>query len=48
MYAWGDISKVKKDLWSKLHQVKSAMQAGVTNLAQIVTNNAQSMASNSM
>lgn len=38
------MNKVKKDLWNKLHQVKNAAVAGVTNLAQIMVNSARSMA----
>lgn len=45
MYLWSDMNKVKKDLWNKLHQVKNAAVAGVTNLAQIMVNSARSMAS---
>jgi hypothetical protein len=45
MYLWSDMNKVKKDLCNKLHQVKNAAVAGVTNLAQIMVNSARSMAS---
>lgn len=44
MYLWSDMSKVKKDLWNKLHQVKNAAVQGVTNLAQIMVNSARKMA----
>lgn len=44
MYLWSDMNKVKKDLWNKLHQVKSAVKDGVTNLAQLMVNQAQSLA----
>jgi hypothetical protein len=44
MYLWSDMNKVKKDLWNKLHQVKNAAVAGVTNLAQIMVNSARTMA----
>jgi hypothetical protein len=44
MYLWSDMNKVKKDLWNKLHQVKNAAVACVTNLAQIMVNSARSMA----
>ena len=37
MYSWGDIDKVKKNLWKKLHTVKSTLKDGVTNLAQIIS-----------
>lgn len=43
MYAWSDMAQVKKELWNKLHQVKSAMKDGVTNLAQVMINHANSM-----
>jgi hypothetical protein len=43
MYAWSDMSKVKKELWNKLHSVKSSMKDGVTNLAQIMIQHAQKM-----
>lgn len=43
MYAWSDMAQVKKELWNKLHQVKSAMKDGVTNLAQVMINHAHSM-----
>jgi hypothetical protein len=33
MYLWSDMNKVKKDLWNKLHQVKTAAKDAVTNLA---------------
>ena len=36
MYLWSDMNKVKKDLWNKLHQVKTAAKDAVTNLAQIM------------
>ena len=45
MYSWADIGKVKKDLWNKLHSVKTQIKTGATNLAQIIgkhTNNAVS------
>ena len=41
MYVWSDMSKVKKDLWKKLHQVKDLMKKQATNFAQIVSTNAQ-------
>lgn len=43
MYLWSDMKKVKTDLWNKLHQVKNAAVAGVTNLAQIMVNKARNM-----
>jgi len=43
MYAWADMSRVKKELWDKLHQAKSLMKDGVNNLAQIVSTNAQAV-----
>ena len=43
MYAWSDINKLKRDLWTKLHQANNAFQQQVTNLAQIIQNNAQYM-----
>jgi len=46
MYLWSDMSKVKKDLWNKLHQVKNAVKDSVTNLAQIMVSQAQKVASN--
>jgi len=36
MYAWADMTKIKKDLWSKLHQVKSAVKDGANYLAQLM------------
>lgn len=41
MYAWSDMSKVKKDLWNKLHTFKSNVKDQVTNLAQIMIQHAQ-------
>ena len=41
MYTWADMSRVKKELWDKLHQAKSMMKDGVNNLAQVVSTNAQ-------
>lgn len=41
MYAWSDMPKVKKELWNKLHQVKSAMKEKVTNLAQTMVRQVQ-------
>jgi|TARA_B110000285_G_C15068126_1_gene586336 hypothetical protein len=41
MYAWSDMSKVKKDLWNKLHAFKSGVKDGATNLAQIMINHAR-------
>ena len=41
MEAWSDMSRVKKELWDKLHQAKSMMKDGVNNLAQVVSTNAQ-------
>ena len=35
MYAWSDMSKVKRELWNKLHAVKDLMKKKATNLAQI-------------
>jgi len=35
MYLWSDMVKVKKDLWNKLHQVKSAVKDSAVALAQI-------------
>jgi hypothetical protein len=48
MYAWSDMSKVKKDLWNKLHAFKSSMKDGVTNLAQIMIQHAQRMQKKAM
>lgn len=33
MYAWSDLSKVKRDLWDKLHAVGNMMGQSMTNLA---------------
>lgn len=41
MYTWSDMSRVKKELWDKLHQAKSLMKDGVNNLAQVVSAHAQ-------
>jgi hypothetical protein len=41
MYAWSDMSKVKKDLWNKLHAFKSGIKDGATNLAQIMISHAR-------
>lgn len=41
MYTWSDMSRVKKELWDKLHQAKSLMKDGVNNLAQVVSDHAQ-------
>jgi len=43
MYAWSDMSKVKKSLWNKLHTAKAAMKDSVNVLAQIMVTRAQSM-----
>jgi hypothetical protein len=48
MYAWSDMSKVKKDLWNKLHAFKSSVKDGVTNLAQIMIQHAQKMQKKAM
>ena len=37
MYAWSDLSKVKHDLWYKLHAVGSMMGQQVSNLAQLLS-----------
>lgn len=37
MYAWSDLSKVKHDLWYKLHAVGAAMGQQVSNLAQLLS-----------
>ena len=37
MYAWSDLSKVKHDLWYKLHSVGAAMGQQVSNLAQLLS-----------
>ena len=36
MYAWSDLSKVKRDLWNKLHAVGNMMGQSMTNLAQLL------------
>ena len=36
MYTWSDMSKVKENLWNKLHSIKSSVKEGATNLAQLV------------
>ena len=36
MYSWSDMSEVKKNLWKKVHAVKSVMSEQVTNLAQVL------------
>lgn len=41
------MTKIKKDLWSKLHQVKSVMKDGVTQLAQIMQTGATAIAKRS-
>jgi hypothetical protein len=41
MYAWSDMSKVKKDLWNKLHAFKSGLKDGATNLAHIMISHAR-------
>jgi hypothetical protein len=46
MYTWADMSRVKKELWDKLHQAKSLMKDGVNNLAQVVSTNAQTIQTN--
>jgi hypothetical protein len=43
MYAWSDMSKVKKDLWNKLHAFKSGIKDGATNLAQIMITHARNV-----
>jgi hypothetical protein len=48
MYAWSDMSKVKKDLWNKLHAFKSSVKDQVTNLAQIMIQHAQRMQKKAM
>ena len=35
------MSKVKKDLWNKLHAFKSGVKDSATNLAQIMINHAR-------
>lgn len=44
MYAWSDMGKVKRELWNKLHAVKDLMKKKATNLAQIISANAQQLA----
>ena len=44
MYTWSDMSKVKRELWNKLHAVKDLMKKKATNLAQLISVNAQSLA----
>ena len=46
MYTWADMSRVKRELWDKLHQAKSLMKDGVNNLAQVVSSNAQRIQTN--
>lgn len=46
MYAWNDMSRVKKELWNKLHQAKKVLKDGVNNLAQVVSNSSNILASN--
>jgi len=46
MYTWSDMSKVKRELWNKLHAVKDLMKKKATNLAQIISANAQHIANN--
>jgi hypothetical protein len=46
MYSWSDMSKVKKELWNKLHGLKDIMKKKATNLAQMISANAQSLANN--
>jgi len=41
MYAWSDMPQVKKELWNKLHQVKSNLKDSVTNLAQTMAKQVQ-------
>jgi hypothetical protein len=48
MYSWSDMSKVKVQLWNKLHAVKDMMKKKATNLAQIISANAQHLANNYM
>ena len=36
MYAWSDLSKVKLDLWNKLHAVGNMMGQSVNSLAQLL------------
>jgi hypothetical protein len=44
MYTWSDMSKVKNELWNKLHAAKELMKKKAVNLAQIISRNANSMA----
>lgn len=46
MYTWADMSRVKRELWDKLHAAKSLMKDGVNNLAQVVSSNAQRIQTN--
>ena len=48
MYSWSDMGKVKRELWNKLHAVKDLMKKKATNLAQIISANAQHLANNYM
>lgn len=37
MYSWSDMSKVKRELWNKLHAVKDIMKKKATNLVQMIS-----------
>jgi hypothetical protein len=37
MYTWSDMTKVKHDLWNKLHSVKDMVKQQATNLAQLLS-----------
>ena len=46
MYTWSDMSQVKKELWNKLHAAKELMKKKATNLAQLISRNANHIAKN--
>jgi microcystin degradation protein MlrC len=46
MYTWADMSKVKKELWNKLHAAKELMKKKAINLAQMISRNTNHLMNN--
>ena len=46
MYTWADMSKVKRELWNKLHAAKELMKKKAVNLAQLISRNTNNIMNN--
>lgn len=46
MYTWADMSKVKRELWNKLHTAKELMKKKAINLAQLISRNTNHLMNN--